>query len=99
MLLWAWLAGISLTISVQSSALDFTADAPTAIESVRLEIIDLSGRKIFSSGPVPGATYKWYFQRNDGHPVANGIYLYIFFVRTQGSKELRSAVGKIAVRR
>lgn len=99
MLPWAWLAGISLAISLQSSAIDFTADAPTAIASVRLEVVDLSGRKIFSSGPVPGATYKWYFQRDDGRPVANGVYLYIFFVKTQDGKELRSAVGKIAVRR
>ncbi len=99
MCLVAWLAGISLALSAQS--LDFTAErcALTAIVSVRLEVFDLSGRKIFSSGPVEGATYKWYLQRDDGRPVANGVYLYIFSVRTADGTELRSSVGKIAVRR
>lgn len=101
MCLWAWLAGISLAISVQLPAIDFTAEsyALTAIASVRVEVFDLSGRKIFSSGSVPGATYKWYLQRDDGRPVANGVYLYIFFTKTTDGKELRSSVGKIAVRR
>lgn len=101
MCLWAWLAGISLAISAQLSAIDFQLEAKShsAIASVRLEIFDLSGRKIFSSGPVPGATYKWHLQRDDGRPVANGIYLYVFFTKTADGKELRSSVGKIAVRR
>ncbi len=71
----------------------------SAIESVRLEVFDLAGRRIFSSGPVPGATYKWYLQRDDGRPVANGVYLYIVFSRTSEGKEVVSSVGKIAVRR
>ncbi len=99
MCLWACLAGISLAISVQLSAVDFQVQSQIPIASVRLEVFDLSGRKIFSSGPVPGATYKWYLQRDDGHPVANGVYLYIFFTKTTDGKELRSSVGKIAVRR
>jgi hypothetical protein len=69
------------------------------IESVRLEIFDLSGQRVFSSGPVPGATYKWHLQRDDGRAVANGVYLYIFLTRTDDSREWRSAVGKLAVRR
>ncbi|MCS7197982.1 MAG: hypothetical protein NZ930_04800 [Candidatus Bipolaricaulota bacterium] len=97
--LWAWLAGISLTVSVQLSALEFEVKNPAAITSVRLDVFDLAGRKIFSSGPVPGAIYKWYFQRDDGRPVANGVYLYIFFTTTADSTEHRSSVGKIAVRR
>ncbi len=103
MCLWAWLAGISLAISVQPSAIDFQLEAEsyalTAIANVRLEVFDLSGRKVFSSGPVSGATYKWHLQRDDGRPVANGVYLYIFFTKTTDGKELRSSIGKIAVRR
>lgn len=101
MRLWVWLTGISLTISVPLPAIDLEAEsyALTAIASVRLEVFDLSGRKIFSSGPVPGATYKWHLQRDDGRPVANGVYLYIFFTKTTDGKELRSSIGKIAVRR
>lgn len=97
--LWVWLAGISLTLSVQLGAIEFQPDNSTAITSVRLEVFDLSGRRVFSSGPVPGATYKWYLQRDDGRPVANGVYLYIFFTHTADGKELRSSVGKLAVRR
>lgn len=103
MCLWAWLAGISLTISVQLTAVDFQlrpeSHSLTAIASVRFEVFDLSGRRIFSSGPVPGATYKWYLQRDDGRPVANGVYLYVFFTQTADGKEAQSSVGKLAVRR
>jgi hypothetical protein len=73
--------------------------ADAGIESVRLEIFDLSGQRVFSSGPVPGATYKWYLQRDDGRAAANGVYLYIFLTRTGDGREARSTVGKIAVRR
>lgn len=67
--------------------------------SVRLEVFDLSGQRVFSSGPVPGATYKWYLERDDGRPVANGVYLYSIIVRTAEGKEIRSSVGKLSVRR
>jgi hypothetical protein len=86
-------------VSVQPLAFSVEANGLTAIASVRLEVFDLSGRRIFSSGPVPGATYKWYLQRDDGRPVANGVYLYVFFTQTADGKEARSAVGKLAVRR
>lgn len=94
--LWVCL-GISLALSV--GGLTLSVDDQTSIVSVRLEVFDLSGRNVFSSGPVPGATYKWYLQRDDGRPVANGVYLYIFFIQTADGKELRSSVGKLAVRR
>lgn len=96
--LWVCL-GISVAVSVQPLAFSVEANGLTAIASVRLEVFDLSGRRIFSSGPVPGATYKWYLQRDDGRPVANGVYLYVFFTQTADGKEARSAVGKLAVRR
>jgi len=93
--LWVCL-GLSLALSAQ--ALQVTVPSP-AIEGVRLEVFELSGRKVFDSGLVPGATYKWYFQGDDGRPVANGIYLYVFSVRRADGTEVRSSVGKIAVRR
>jgi hypothetical protein len=95
MCLWVCL-GISLALSTH--ALHLTAHG-SAIESVRVEVFDLGGQKIFDSGPVPGATYKWYLQRDDGRPVANGVYLYIFVTRTADGREARSSVGKITVRR
>lgn len=73
--------------------------AGPGIQSVRLEVFDLSGRRIFNSGPVLGATYKWHLQRDDGKIVANGVYLYIVTSRTDDGRETRSAVGKLAVRR
>lgn len=96
--LWVCL-GISLAISVQPVSLDAASCPLLAVSSVQLEIFDLSGGRVFSSGPVEGATYKWYLQRDDGRPVANGVYLYIFSVRTADGKTVRSSVGKLAVRR
>ena len=96
--LWVCL-GVSIALSMQPAAIEFRAHALTAIVSVHLEVFDLSGRKIFSSGPVPGATYKWYLQRDDGRPVANGVYLYVFFSQLADGARVRSSIGKIAVRR
>jgi hypothetical protein len=89
---------VCLGISLAAQTLPLTADS-SAIESVRVEVFDLSGQRVFSGGPVPGATYKWYFQGDDGRPVANGVYLYVFFVRRADGAEVRSSVGKLAVRR
>lgn len=86
------------TLAPTSRAVHFQS-ADAGIESVRLDVFDLSGQRVFSSGSVPGATYKWYLQRDDGRAVANGVYLYIFLTRTGDGREARSTVGKIAVRR
>jgi hypothetical protein len=96
--LWVCL-GISLALTSAATSLELTSCSLTAIASVRVEVFDLSGQRVFSSGPVPGATYKWYLQRDDGRPVANGVYLYVFFVQTADGTEVRSSVGKLAVRR
>ncbi len=98
MQLWVCL-GINIALSAQTLALQAQSCSLTAIASVRLEVFDLSGRRVFSSGPVPGATYKWYLQRDDGRPVANGVYLYVFFAQTESGSAVRSSVGKLAVRR
>lgn len=105
---WAILAIISLSAFVlpcSSTEVSFfsTAALPYSssfsIEAVWLEVFDTGGGRVFSSGPVQGATYKWYLQRDDGRPVPNGVYLYIFTTRTVDGREWRSAVGKIVVRR
>ncbi len=103
-LIWTCLVASALSVgswaqpTLTPTAVHFQ-NANEEIESVRLDIFDLSGQRIFSSGPIPGATYKWYLQRDDGRAVANGVYLYIFLTRTSDGREARSTVGKIAVRR
>ncbi len=67
------------------------------IESVQFQVFALSGRRIFNSGTIRGAAYKWYFDRSDGRAISNGVYLYV--VTTRVGQQLYTSVGKIAVRR
>lgn len=86
----------AIALSLTNHALWVTGEN-SEIAGVRFQVFDLSGRRIFDSGSVSGTTYKWYLNRSDGKPIANGVYRYI--VTTQMGRESRTAMGVIAVRR
>lgn len=70
--------------------------APDSV-SVQFQVFALSGRRIFNSGILRGAAYKWYFDRSDRKSISNGVYLYV--VTTRVGQKIYTAMGKIAVRR
>ena len=68
------------------------------MESVRLELFDLSGRKLLdqtshsSMLALPAAT-------DDGTPLANGVYLYVISGRGQQGEMMPSQIRKLIIRR
>ncbi|MFQ6034184.1 MAG: T9SS type A sorting domain-containing protein, partial [Candidatus Bipolaricaulia bacterium] len=65
----------------------------TGIEKVQVWVYDLSGRLVYDSGQVPGASITW-----DGGGLANGLYLYIVEAFGRNKTEI-SPIGKLVILR
>jgi len=68
------------------------------IAQVRLQVFDLSGRLVLqeqSSGP----TLRFSLFGGQGHPLANGVYLYVVSVQGLNGERWQSAVRKLVVMR
>jgi Tol biopolymer transport system component len=68
------------------------------IRDIQVQIYDLSGREIFSSGWAENGL-TWFLRNNGGRLVANGIYLYIVTVRGFNGELVQSQVKKLVVLR
>jgi hypothetical protein len=87
---------ISLTVTAYSDAVRFSAQG--AVKELRVEILALSGQKIFDSGPVLGNALDWKLLNTQGQPVANGVYLYTVTVKDPFGNVTKK-LGKLAVLR
>jgi len=79
----------SVTFSVQGNG----------IEDMNVEVYDLSGKNVYSSGFSSGHRLKWNLLTDDGNTVANGVYLYIATVRGAHQEIIRSSVRKLVILR
>jgi len=87
---------ISLTVTAYSDAVRFSAQG--SVKELRVEVLSLSGQKVFDSGPVLGAVLDWKLLNTQGQPVANGVYLYTVTVKDP-SGNVTKKLGKLAVLR
>lgn len=71
----------------------------TDIESLKLEVFDLTGRKLYDSGFVAGPALSWNPLANKGSRAANGVYLYVVTVRGFHGEMFRSQVKKLVLLR
>jgi hypothetical protein len=94
--LGAWAQSVSLTVTAYSDAVRFSAQG--AVKELRVEILALSGQKVFDSGPVLGNALDWKLLNSQGQPVANGVYLYTVTVKDP-SGNVTKKLGKLAVLR
>ena len=46
------------------------------VETIKVQIFDLSGRLVYESGEVPGTRLDWHTDNDYGEYLANGVYLY-----------------------
>lgn len=69
------------------------------IEDIQVEIFDLSGRGVFSSGWVDGETFEWHLMNSQGEALANGVYLYMVRVRGFDDRIITSRVMKLVILR
>jgi hypothetical protein len=87
---------VSLTVTAYSDAVRFSAQG--AVKELRVEVLSLSGQRVFDSGPVLGNTLDWKLLNTQGQPVANGVYLYTVTVKDP-SGNVTKRLGKLAVLR
>jgi hypothetical protein len=87
---------VSLTVTAYSDAVRFSAQG--SVKELRVEMLSLSGQKVFDSGPVLGNALDWKLSNTQGQPVANGVYLYTVTVKDP-SGNVTKKLGKLAVLR
>lgn len=68
------------------------------VEAVKVQIFDLSGRLVYESEEIPGASLDWHTDNDYGEYLANGIYLYKMYALV-GSKWIVSQTKTLAVLR
>lgn len=86
----------SLTVTAYSDAVRFSAQG--SVKELRVEILSLSGQKVFDSGPVSSSALDWKLLNSQGRPVAAGVYLYIVTLK-DGSGTGERKLGKLVVLR
>ena len=94
--LGAWAQSVSLTVTSYSDTVRFSAQG--AVKELRVEVLSLSGQKVFDSGPVLSNALDWKLLNTQGQPVANGVYLYTVTVKDPFGNVTKK-LGKLAVLR
>ncbi|MBI1742863.1 PPC domain-containing protein [Candidatus Acetothermia bacterium] len=69
------------------------------VDSLRVEVFDLAGRRVFDSHLVAGNSLRWNLQTKQGRPVANGAYLWVVTVKGTSGEMIRSQMKKFVVLR
>lgn len=87
---------VSLTVTSYSDAVRFSAQG--SVKELRVEILSLSGQKVFDSGPVLSNALDWKLLNTQGQPVASGVYLYTVTVKDPFGN-VTKRLGKLAVLR
>jgi len=82
---------------VKNTAARFSAQGQ-GIESLKVDVFDLAGRKVYDSGFVAGNALSWNLE-SMGRRVANGVYFYIVTVRGTNGEIIQSEVRKLVVLR
>jgi hypothetical protein len=68
------------------------------VEAIKVQIFDLSGRLVYESEEIPGASLDWHTDNDYGEYLANGIYLYRMYALI-GDKWIVSQTKTLAVLR
>jgi PKD repeat protein len=88
-----------VTTAFSSGGLRFVAEG-TGIAALQVEVYNLGGKRVYTSGFQPGNQLAWNPSNGPGGaPLANGVYLYVVTVRGWRGEVLHSEVGKIVLRR
>jgi hypothetical protein len=84
---------------VTSTDTAYVAVQGEGIQSICLQVFDLSGRLVYDSGPVIGSTTVWHLVNQAGETLANGVYLYIVTVHGFDGAQEKLETGKLAILR
>lgn len=72
--------------------------AGAGIAAAELEVYNLSGKKVFTSGPFSGRL-EWDLLDSGGRPLANGVYLYVITALGYNGEVVRTKVNKLVILR
>ena len=68
------------------------------VETIKVQIFDLSGRSVYESGEILGTSLNWHTDNNYGEYLANGTYLWEMFAKI-GGEWIESEVKKLVILR
>jgi hypothetical protein len=91
-----WAHSVSLTVTAYSDAVRFSAQG--SVKELRVEVLSLSGQKVFDSGPVLSNALDWKLLNTQGQPVASGVYLYTVTIKDPFGNVTKK-LGKLALMR
>ncbi len=69
------------------------------VASIRVQIYDLTGTKVFDSDWQPGSVLEWIGKDNRGSTLANGVYLYAMAARLANGQQVAFAPQKLFILR
>lgn len=72
---------------------------PQIVTLRRFQVFDLGGRKLYDTGPVSEAVFRWNARTKSGTPVANGMYFYLVSTLSQEGKLLSAQISKLVILR
>ena len=83
---------------VHTTTFEVKGAGAALVSAIKVEIYDLAGRMIYSSGEVDGTSFDWHTENAYGEYLANGVYLYRMYAEVAGRWVLLG-VEKLAVLR
>lgn len=69
------------------------------IQNIEIEVYNLSGKKIFSSGEIANTSFTWHGTNSQNSPIANGVYLYNVTVQGTDGSSFQSDIRKLIILR
>ena len=69
------------------------------VSALQLEIVDLSGRRVYDSSFVKGQVMTWTRVNSQNKPIASGVYLYRLTARDRDGREIHSELRKLVIGR
>jgi len=90
---------LSATVLTRTTAAGYLFSVQAFAAAVKLEIYDLQGRKIYASGWQSGGKLHWSLRSDGGRPAANGVYIYVIYVRDAQGRGTATLVERLVVLR
>jgi hypothetical protein len=90
---------LTAKVLTRMTSFRYTFSIQGAGATAKLEIYDLQGRRIFTSGWQSGHKLQWSLHSDRGRPVANGVYLYVIHVRDAQGRGIATLVERLVVLR
>lgn len=86
----------SVALAETSQFISFSVQG-IGIQAIEVDVFDLGGQNVFSSGLVAGNTLYWPRVNQHNQPLANGVYLYLVTTHGVDGAIERSSIKKLVI--